>query len=182
MTLEAVFIDLSARWQRLVEEIEHGLLWSVTEAKPAEEHALATFYVDTATDLTAVAREGLAAARAGIGVVSNLPQTVGALLQCQERFHALGEQFHDRLASYGRLRHLRRFGREKGGAWLDWAGQVRRALDRCGPPMDDVGRALLGSWQEIADRIGAGAVSVHTTNIGQQIAMSPGEAGVAATT
>ena len=64
MTLEVAFKDLTAKWERLAEELEQGLLWSVTETKPAEEHALATHYVDAATDLIAAAGEGLAACRA----------------------------------------------------------------------------------------------------------------------
>ena len=175
MTLEAVFRDLAAKWEQLVEELEHSLLWSVTEMKPAEEHALATHYVDGVTDLIAVAQEGLAACRAadpgaGLGAAGQV------LLRGQERYDALVELFNSRLASYGRLRRLGRFGREKGGVWRDWAAHVRTALDRCRRPMDEVNRALFRGWQEVTDRLGTAGVSVRTTNIGQQITL-PAERG-----
>ena len=51
MTLEAAFKEQLAKWEGLVEELEHGLLWSVTETKPEEEHTLVTQYLDAATDL-----------------------------------------------------------------------------------------------------------------------------------
>lgn len=176
MTLEAVFRDLAARWEQLAEELEHHLLWSVTEMKPADEHALAHHYVDGATDLVAAAREGLAACRAA-DAAAGLGPAGQALLRGQERYNALVELFNSRLASYGRLRRLGRFGREKGGAWRDWAAHVRTALDRCRRPLEEVNRALFRGWQEVADRLGTAGVSVRATNIGQQITL-PAESGV----
>ena len=177
MTLGTAFQELAAKWQRLAEELEQGLLWQVTETKPAEEHALATHYVDGATDLVAAAREGLAAARAAVEGVVSLGQVGQAQLRCQERYNALGDLFHSRLASCARLRRLRRFGREKGGAWRDWAAHVGRALGRCRRPLDELNRALFGCWQEVTDRLGLTAVSVQATNIGQQLAPAASPAG-----
>jgi hypothetical protein len=176
MTLEAAFKDLVANWQRLAEELEQGLLWSVAEAKPAEEHALATDCVDGATDLAAAAREGLAVGRAAADPGAGLGRAARALLGCQERYNTLTEQFYSRMASSGRLRRLRRFGREKGGAWRDWATHVRQALGRCRRPLDDLNRSLLTCWQEVIDRLVLGGVSVQTTSIGQQITL-PAEGG-----
>jgi len=169
MTLEAAFKEQSAKWEALVEELEHGLLWSVTETKPEEEYALATQYLDAATDLVATAREGLEACRVVSDELPSLGQAGQSLSRCQERYNAMVELFDSRMASYGRLQRLCRFGREKGGAWRDWAAQVRKGLDRCRRPMDDLNRALFNCWQEVADRLGGNAVSVQATNIGQQI-------------
>jgi hypothetical protein len=180
MTLDAAFKELSARWERLAEELEHGLLWSVTETKPAEEHMLATHYVDGATDLVSAAREGLAACRAAVDAGPSLGLAGQALLRCQERYNVVTELFNSRLASYGRLRRLRRFGREKRGAWRGWAAHVRKALDRCHRPMDDLRWALFSCWQEVTDRVGTVSVAVQATNIGQQITTAARAAGAAA--
>src|SRR4051812_16598921 len=99
MTLEAAFTDLSSRFERLVEELEQGLLWSVMETMPAEEHALATHYVDATTDLIAAAREGLTASRAAIDGGPSLVRAGRALLLCQGRYHALVGLFENRMAS-----------------------------------------------------------------------------------
>jgi hypothetical protein len=178
MTLEATFKDLTARWDRLAEELEQGLLWSVTETMPAEEHALATHYVDATTDLIAAAREGLTASRTATDDGPNLIRAGRALLLCQEQYNALVRLFRTRMASRGRRRRLRRFGREKGGAWRDWTVHVRRAMDRCHRPIDDLNDALFGCWQELADRVGIGTVSVRATNIGQQITIPQAESAV----
>ena len=178
MTLEAAFKDVTAKWERLAEELEQSLLWSVTETKPAGEHALATHYVDAGTDLIAAAREGLAACRAEVDGGLSLGLTGPSLLRCQERYNTLAGRFHNEMASYERIRRLRRFGLEKGAAWRDWVAHVHKALDRCHRPMDDLNRALFGCWQEVADRIGMSSVSVQTTNIGQQIRMPQTEGAV----
>jgi len=169
MTLEAAFKEQLAKREGLVEELEHGLLWSVTETKPEEEHTLVTQYLDAATDLIATAREGLEACRVVADEVPSLGQAGQSLLRCQERYNAMVELFNSRMASYGWLQRLRHFGRGKGGAWRDWATQVRKGLDRCRRPMDDLNQTLFNCWQEVADRLGVNAVSVQVTNIGQQI-------------
>jgi hypothetical protein len=174
MTLEAAFNELLVKWRHLAEELEQGLLWSVIETKPPEEHALANHYVDGATDLVAAAREGVAACQAAAD--GGPGPAARALLRCQQQYNAVVEQFHERLASYGRLRRLRRFGREKGGAWKDWAVHVRQAVGRCRRPMEGLGRMLFGCWQEVIDRLATAGVSVQATNIGQQITM-PAESG-----
>jgi len=181
MTLETVFKDLAVKWERLAEELEHGLLWSVTETKPTQEHALATHYLDAATDLIALAREGLETCRAADNGTS-LSKAGQSILRSQERYNVLAEQFESRMASFDRLRRLQRFGREKRGAWRDWAVHVRKALDRCRQSMDDLNRALFGCWQELADRVGISTVSVQSTNIGQHITMSQTEETVDAMT
>jgi hypothetical protein len=169
MTLEAAFKEQSAKWEGLVEELEHGLLWSVLETKPEEEHILVTQYIDAATDLISTAREGLEASQVVANELPSLGQAGQSLSRCQERYNAMVELFNSRMASYGRLQRLCRFGREKGGAWRDWAAQVRKGLDRCRRPMDDLNRTLFNCWQEIAERAGMTSVSLQSTLIGPQI-------------
>jgi hypothetical protein len=175
MTLEMAFKDLTARWERLAEELEEGLLWSVTETRPDEEHAMATHYIDAATDLIATAREGLAACRGAVDGAPNLGLAGRSLLRCQERYNALVALFDGEMASYRRVRRLRRFAREKGGAWRGWADRVGEAVGRCRQPMDDLNRALFGCWEEVTERVGISTVSVQATNIGQQITVPQAE-------
>jgi hypothetical protein len=175
MTLEGNFKDLATKWERLVEELEHGLLWSVTETKPDEDHALANHYVDAATDLIAVAREGLAASQMAAGEIQSLGQAGKSLLRCQEQYNSVVELFDSKMASYSRIRRIRRFGSEKRDAWRDWAAHVCTAVDRCRPPIDELNRTMFKCWQEVADRVGMSSVSVQSTNIGQQISMSQSE-------
>jgi hypothetical protein len=182
MTLERAFNELASQWRRLAEELEQGLLWSITEAKPDGEHSLTTHYIDAATDAIAIARDGLAACRAAIEYPPGLQAAGQTLLRCQEQYNALVRLFHSEMASCARVRRLRRFGREKGGAWCDWAKQVRTALNRCRRPLDDLSRALLSCWQEIVDRVGIGLVSVHAMNIGQQFGVPRDEGTVESVT
>jgi hypothetical protein len=174
MTLEAVFKDLAVKWERLVEELEHGLLWSVTQMKPEEdEHTLAHYYIDGATDLLDLACQGLLACRS-VTAETSVAQAGKALVRCQERYNVLAERYENRLASKAELRRLRRFGAEKGDAWGAWAKQVADALVRCRQPMDVLNGSWFGCWQELTDRIGLQGVSVHA--IGQQITVPKADA------
>jgi hypothetical protein len=170
MSLEAVFNDLAVQWERLTDELDHGLLWAITETKPHEEHELANQYCDMATDLITAAREGLEASRA--------PTTNGAfnsglatqsLVRCHERYNAMADLFNSRMASYSQLRRLRRFGRERGRTWRDWADHVRKGLEHCRGPMDEVNRALFRCWQEVAGRTELTSISLQFTNVGPHI-------------
>jgi hypothetical protein len=93
-----------------------------------------------------------------------------ALSNCQEQFHRMEQRFHSDLISYEKLKDLTGFGRSRRGEWLGWVKSVRKGLDECRQPMDEVTKALLACWQEIAEHAGMTSVSVQATNIGQQIA------------
>src|SRR5262249_44151011 len=142
----------------------------------------ATHFVDGATDLIALAREGLEAAREGAEGAPDPGAAAPALLRCQERYNTLAEMFQTRLASYGRLRRLLRFGRGRGPAWRDGAAHVRKALGRCRGVMGDVNRALFASWQEVTDRVASVGLRVQATNIGQQISVPTAAAAAEAMT
>jgi hypothetical protein len=169
MTLEGNFKELASKWERLVEELEHGLLWSVTETKPNEEHALATHYIDTATDLVAAAREGLTISQNAASTDLSLSQAGKTLLRCQEQFHSIAAMFESKMGSYGRIRKIKRFGSERRMAWREWASRVCESVERCRRPIDELNRALFLCWQEVADRLGISSVSVHSSSVGQKI-------------
>jgi hypothetical protein len=178
MTLEGNFKELAAKWERLVEELEHGLLWSVTETRPNEEHTLATHYIDAATDLIAAAREGLAVCQIAVNGDLSLAQAGKSLLRCQEHYHSIAEMFNSKMASYGRIRKIKRFGSEKRKAWREWASRVCEAVERCRLPIDDLNRAIFNCWQEVADRVGSSAITVHATSVGQKISVHKSEGSV----
>lgn len=93
-----------------------------------------------------------------------------ALVICQDQFHRMEQRFHSDLISYEKLKDLTGFGRSRRGEWIGWVKSVRKGLEECRTPMDDVSKALLACWQEIAEHAGMTSVSVQATNIGQQIA------------
>lgn len=93
-----------------------------------------------------------------------------ALSNCQEYFHRMEQRFGSDLISYEKLKDLTGFGRSRRGEWVGWVKTVRKGLNECGQPMDDVSKALLACWQEIAEHASVTSVSVQATNIGQQIA------------
>ncbi|MBV8834258.1 MAG: hypothetical protein JO108_34100 [Acidobacteriaceae bacterium] len=93
-----------------------------------------------------------------------------ALAICQEQFHRMVRRFDSDLVSYEKLKDLTGFGRSRRGEWLGWVKSVRKGLDECRQPMEEVSKALLACWQEIAEHAHVSSVSVQATNIGQQIA------------
>jgi hypothetical protein len=91
-----------------------------------------------------------------------------ALINCQERFHRFAYNFAFELASYERLDDLRTVGTERGAHWLNWAGVVQQGLEQGLTHVEDVRNAIFLCWQELTERIVAGAVSIKNTTIGQQ--------------
>jgi hypothetical protein len=181
MTLEAAFKDMSERWQALHERLEQDLLWAALETKPDEEHSLASRYVDGITDLVAEARQAAADSR---GLAVGPPSVTLAsrgMLAAQRHFTRVARRLSADLLAYSRLRKLRRFGRERGGAWKDWAGEVHRALERCRQPLADLDAAMLQCWEELAERVGMTVVSVQTSGVGQQFNVPAGAEAPGAT-
>jgi hypothetical protein len=169
MTLEAVCKDLNRRWQTLHDQLVDDVLWSVTETKPDEEHTLAGRHTDAVTDLIAEVERAQNEMKALSEGQPNIADAGRILTFCQERFHRIASVIFADLLSYQSIRKLRRFGRERPGAWHDWTEHLQKALHRCRGPMDDLSRALLDCWKEIADRAGMNTVSVQNNCVGQRI-------------
>jgi len=92
-----------------------------------------------------------------------------ALIICQERFQRIEELFFGKLVSYEGLNELINFGAERRGEWRSWVTSVRKGLEMCREPLDDVRKKLAECWQEITERVGMTSVSVQNTSIGQNI-------------
>jgi hypothetical protein len=92
-----------------------------------------------------------------------------SLVVSQKQFHRLPQILFSKLLAYEPISALVQFGRKRGREWMAWVNILRQGLDKCRPALEVVEDAYFQCWQEIGERLIAGPVSVHTTNIGQQI-------------
>jgi hypothetical protein len=92
-----------------------------------------------------------------------------ALTAAQEAFHRFASSLYSDLMSYERLDDLVTAGRERGREWADWTGVVMGGLEQCRSLSDEVRNGLFLCWQELVERMTAGAVSIKNTCVGQQI-------------
>lgn len=74
------------------------------------------------------------------------------------------------MSSYRHIAELVRLGRQRGRVWQAWTETVQTAMEQTQPEMENVNRALLSCWQEVAERAGAGVISVHATAIHKMVA------------
>ncbi len=75
-----------------------------------------------------------------------------------------------------RLRDVANEGSEIGPNGVRWAATVRRSFDDCRSHAWEAVGPFFASFEEITERMAAGAVSVQTTSIGQQINVGEEEA------
>ena len=172
MALEATFRELHSQLKKLQDNLL-ALRLTVAEDKPLRgEAALVDQFEDSITDVMGLFDECLNASRRAQKAVVN-PVDLGSarrdLTTCQELFHRAERQFSDELISYEKLRDLASVREKRGREWASWASSVKHGLEQCRQPIDAVSKALIACWQEIAERVGTTNISVHTTNIGQQI-------------
>ena len=95
-----------------------------------------------------------------------------ALVSSQQGFLGLQKLFYGELLTYEATTELIDFARRAGGDWPGWVQSVFIGLDACRPWLEACTEAYCAAWQEIAERAMTGPVSMHTTNIGQQITAS----------
>ena len=67
------------------------------------------------------------------------------------------------------LQLLSQMAKELGGGWLEWLILINTIIRTIGDKFLETWQALAQCWEELADKLSSGAVSVQTTNIGQQI-------------
>jgi hypothetical protein len=173
VALEETFADLVVKWRQL-HEAAQALRITAVEDQPAEGAVLLIERcADAAEDLLGWAALGLAAAgdaQQGTGVIPNVSHVSPArhsLKTSQQHFARLDDQFFT-FASYERVSELVRFGRRRRGEWLAWVHGMREAISQCREPIQQVRDALASCWDGLAEHSGT-AVSVQSTNIGQQI-------------
>jgi hypothetical protein len=173
MALEASFTTLSEHLRLLHDELQE-LHRTVIEKPLKGDVVLVDLFSDAADDLLGWVVEASDAACEG-GQSSSYPVDLDrarrSLKTCQEKFILISERLSSDLLSYDRMEELISFGDHRRGGWEKWATNVKAALESCREPLYDVSHTLFACWQELTERIGTTNVSVHTTNIGQQIKM-----------
>ena len=180
MALEASFRELDSRLKGAREAFT-DLRVAVAEDSPQRGAPMLVDQLgDATTDLLGWLEEAAEAGAEGLRHASrprDLEAAQTALLTCHERLQQVGQRFAADLMSCERVTEIHGLGRERGRAWSLWSGSVEKALDQCQATLLETGGAVLGCWKEIAELAGAGAVSVCTTSIGQQITFPPMEEG-----
>lgn len=89
-----------------------------------------------------------------------------ALALCHDRFNAVALRFGSELAAYDVLSDLDRAGQERGGEWPGWVASVREGLARCQSLIDEVNRALLSCWEDLAEHAARGSIYLQSTSVG----------------
>lgn len=172
MALESTFRDLPVHLMRLRDVLAELQLTLVVDVPPEEKQALTGKYGDAVEACRGWLSEALKAANEAASAVRRLRDLDGArrgLETCSESVHRLRACYSSDLASYERLRDLTQLGTEVRGEWRLWANIARQGIEQCREPLEDVDRAVVRCWQELAERVGATSVSVRTTSVGQRI-------------
>lgn len=172
MALESTFRDLPIRLMRLQDVFAELQLTLVVDVPPEEKQALTGKYGDAVEACRGWLAEALKAANEASYAVRHLRDLDGArrgLEACSESVQRLRACYSSDLASYERLRDLTQLATEVRGEWRLWANIARQGIERCREPLEDVDRAVVRCWQELAERVGANSVSVRTSSVGQRI-------------
>jgi hypothetical protein len=171
MTIEATFQHLLANFGALREALQCLRLTAVEDRPLGDGVVLLDRIGEHIDDLNGWLEEGCEAAQQASNAVARPldgPQAIQRLSQAHERFLQLEYEFFLGLASYPQIADLSKFARSRGGEWRAWSGTVKEALDQTARAVSELDHALLAAWQELAERVGTGAITVQTSNIGQQ--------------
>jgi hypothetical protein len=180
VAIEAEFQHLIGKFDAAREALA-GLRLTAVEDRPLRDQVLLVERLaDAVDDLIGWLDEALAAAgdaQKAIRHPLNGYRACEALALANDRFIQLEYKFFSAGVSYEEISELTRFGQRRGREWLGWTRSVVQALDQCRAPIRELDEALLHCWRELAERLGTSAVSVQTTNIGQQISAAAVAAG-----
>lgn len=176
MALEASFKELQARLSTAREAFT-DLRVAVVEDSPRKgAPVLVDQLGDAVTDLLGWLEEAAEAAASGLREAErprDLEGAEAALLACAERCQQVAQRFGAGLLCCDRIVEIYDLGRERGREWRLWSGSVQEAIHHGQEGLLGAFEALFGCFREIAELSGAGAASVRTTSIGQQIAIVP---------
>jgi hypothetical protein len=175
VVMEKTFGDLRHQFQVLQDALE-ALSTTVEEDRPTRDDVVvAASLNDAVLAARGLLEESRSAADDACRTVVhplNADRARQTLITCQERFHGLAHHFLFELATYERIDDLRSVADERGAEWRNWVTVIREELDQCRVQVEVIRCALFLCWQELAERIGASAVSVQNTTIGQQISLA----------
>jgi hypothetical protein len=177
MAIEATFNNFLAAIDSLREAIGDLRLTAVEDRPLRDSLMILDRMGDAIDDLDGWLEQGSEATRRAAKAASypiDTPRTIAALSDANTHLVNLQQKFYSGIASYQQVSELMKLGSSRGGEWRAWSNSVNQALVHAEQAIIDAHRALLGTWQELAERVSVSAVSVQTTNIGQQIS-SAGE-------
>lgn len=115
------------------------------------------------------AQHAAAGAERAVRYPQNLLETQLALIVIQRCMNRVLKTFLEDVSAYDAMQTLFVMGRRKGGKWPEWVALVKTVVEACRVPLYETFQALSECWQELADKLSAKAISLQTTNIGQQI-------------
>jgi hypothetical protein len=174
-----IFMGLKASFQQLQSELIllrdslKALDLTIREDKPLLGDVLLVDRLeDAVTDLTGWLEEAVEIAeqnKKSLEWSGEINSVAKALCAIHDSVNRIGAALSFDIAGYESIRTLLSMGRERGGEWRPWTKAVKTAIDRSLQTLRDVNNAILRSWQELADRLAMGSISVQSTNIGQQI-------------
>jgi len=177
MALEKTFEDLYERLLAL-EKVLEDFANAVLHGKPADEdHHLADRLWDAVAEMqgrSKDAKDAAADARKAVELPINLELAWRKLKACQQSLNQLSRQFPTEVASDKHVEELIRVAdlMTLRSEHPEWAGWVNVQLVHLGETREKILDATDGAllcWEEIAERAGMTNVSMHATNIGQQI-------------
>jgi hypothetical protein len=172
MALEKAFQELTTRLRKLRDALMEVRLTVVEDRPVTDEAVLVDHFEYGIEDVLGWLEDGIkhaAEAEQAVGVPLDLDRARRGLSHSQEWFQRAEQRYFGDLVSYVRIEELTSFGRQRRREWQGWAESVKKGLEHCRPAMEETSQALIRCWQELAERLGTMNVSVHTTNIGQQI-------------
>ena len=185
MSLELAFELLSKRLESLSDEVEELRFNAADFFPPAhpggktngDEHkqrppSPVETLGENAEAVKGDLHEGLATfgkALAAIRPPRNLQQTQAGLIDVSRYLNDAVDRFRKDIMEPMTVQVLSQMATELGGEWPEWLGQIKSIIYTIRDKFLEVWRALCQCWEELADKLSSGAVSVQTTNIGQQI-------------
>ena len=123
--------------------------------------------------LKATLHEAFVALEKGSGTRSgrraDLHQAQAALIDVNRYLEDAVDRFRNEVTGPASRQVLAQMAGDLGGEWPQWLAQINSIIATIRDKSLETWRALCQCWEELADKLSSSAVSVQTTNIGQQI-------------
>jgi hypothetical protein len=185
---------LEAALEKLCEDLRHlrdrvtELETTVVQDRPSSGEVILVDEVsDAVTEIDSACRECLDGADMALCALRepfDPSRLRRALAGSQLRFHSISDAFISGVFAFEKITALVGFGREHGHEWEAWVRAFLMGSEDLRQAIAGLAGDYLACWEEIAERLFTAPVSIHTTNIGQNIGAGaldgkgPVEAGV----
>jgi hypothetical protein len=171
MSLEAAVADTRDRVLAVQDALLALRVTAVEDGPTGQESVLVDTLGDAVDDALGLVREAFSAAAECLDAAGPPLDTERVRFQlaaCHDATTRLLRRVLGDVYSPRRGDDLSRIAR-RGQQWRIWSEAVKDAAERCVEPLGDAVASLGVCWREVADR--SALVSVHSTNVGQQISM-----------